>query len=127
MKAYDAVSKVFYKGASDDFIVIIEDPAALKNWKNDRSIPLSDVVNGFHIFVTHRYVPSSQFHISVGASVLTKWRGDCRHGSQGVLDTASNASLENEFKTHNVDECITKILEMGTYQTYVVCFSFFSS
>lgn len=55
MRAYDTTSKVFYKGASDDFIVFIDDPAALKNWKNDRSIPLADVVNGFKIFVTHRY------------------------------------------------------------------------
>ncbi|KAF7122037.1 hypothetical protein CNMCM5793_009592 [Aspergillus hiratsukae] len=95
MRGYDSTSKVFYKGASDDFIVFIEDPASLKNWKNDRSIPLAEVVNGFKIFVTHR------------------------HGSQGVLDGASNASLDNEFGTHNVDECLTKILEMGTYQTYV--------
>jgi hypothetical protein len=56
MRAKEPSSKVFYKGNSDDFIVFVDDPAALKNWKNDRSIPLSDVVNGFKIFVTHRYV-----------------------------------------------------------------------
>ncbi|EAW16574.1 SBDS family protein [Aspergillus fischeri NRRL 181] len=94
MRANDPSSKVFYKGNSDDFIVFVDDPAALKNWKNDRSIPLSDVVNGFKIFVTHR------------------------HGSQGVLDGASNASLDNEFGTHNIDDCIVKILERGTFQTY---------
>lgn len=42
--------------------------------------------------------------------LLTK-RG--RHGAQGVLDSASKATLENEFGTHNEDECMTKILEMG--------------
>ncbi|KAK9625890.1 hypothetical protein V6Z98_005956 [Aspergillus fumigatus] len=96
MRAKEPSSKVFYKGNSDDFIVFVDDPAALKNWKNDRSIPLSDVVNGFKIFVTHR------------------------HGSQGVLDGASNASLDNEFGTHNIDDCIVKILERGTFQTYTV-------
>lgn len=39
-----------------------------------------------------------------------------RHGAQGVLDGASKATLENEFGTHNEDECMTKILEMGMIQ-----------
>ncbi|EAW06959.1 SBDS family protein [Aspergillus clavatus NRRL 1] len=94
MRATEHTSKVFYKGASDDFIVFVDDPAILKKWKTDRSISLTDVVNGYKIFVTHK------------------------HGSQGVLDGASNASLDNEFGTHNVDDCIVKILEKGEYQTY---------
>jgi ribosome maturation protein Sdo1 len=36
-----------------------------------------------------------------------------RHGSQGVMDTASKASLENEFGTKSEDEAIIKILEKG--------------
>ncbi len=39
-----------------------------------------------------------------------------RHGAQGVLDSASKATLENEFGTHNEDECMTKILESGDIQ-----------
>lgn len=39
-----------------------------------------------------------------------------RHGAQGVMDTASHATLENEFGTKNEDECITKILEKGQPQ-----------
>lgn len=31
-------------------------------------------------------------------------------------DTASKATLENEFGTHNEDECMIKILEGGTLQ-----------
>ena len=42
---------------------------------------------------------------------------DCRHGAQNVGDTASNATLENEFGTSNEDECVTKILEGGTIQS----------
>ncbi|KAL4867921.1 hypothetical protein BDV12DRAFT_170555 [Aspergillus spectabilis] len=57
MRANDPSNKIFYKGKSDDFIVFVEDAATLKNWKNDSSIPLSDVVNGWKIFVTHKYVP----------------------------------------------------------------------
>lgn len=42
---------------------------------------------------------------------------NCRHGAQNVGDTASNATLENEFGTSNEDECVTKILEGGTIQS----------
>lgn len=41
-----------------------------------------------------------------------------------MLDGASNASLDNEFGTHNIDDCIVKILERGTFQTYTVSFFF---
>ena len=39
-----------------------------------------------------------------------------RHGAQSVGDTASKATLENEFGTANEDECIIKILENGNMQ-----------
>ena len=39
-----------------------------------------------------------------------------RHGAQGIQDEASHGTLENEFGTHNEDECIVKILEGGTLQ-----------
>ena len=39
-----------------------------------------------------------------------------RHGAQGVLDTASKATLENEFGTSNEDDCMVKILEGGMVQ-----------
>ncbi|OJJ02622.1 hypothetical protein ASPVEDRAFT_42125 [Aspergillus versicolor CBS 583.65] len=94
MRANDPTNKIFYKGKSDDFIVFVNDATTLKNWKNDSTIPLSDVVNGWKIFVTHN------------------------HGSQGVLDGASKASLENEFGTHNDEECVKKILEGGELQGY---------
>ncbi|KAE8379956.1 ribosome maturation protein [Aspergillus bertholletiae] len=91
----DPTSKVFYKGASEDFIVFVDDTQVLNNWRNDRSIPLADVVNGFKIFVTHR------------------------HGAQGIMDGASKGILQTEFGTANEDECITKILENGDYQSSV--------
>lgn len=47
-------AKVFYKGASEDFIVFVDDVATLKEWRNDRSIPLARVLNGWKIFVTHK-------------------------------------------------------------------------
>ena len=40
-----------------------------------------------------------------------------RHGAQGVLDTASKATLENEFGTSVDDEVVAKILEGGSVQT----------
>merc|ERR1712093_155819 len=59
----------------------------------NKSIPLTDVVNSFKIMVTHK------------------------HGAQGQMDTASKASLENEFGTKNEDEVIIKILEQGQPQS----------
>ena len=52
-------------------------------------------------------------HFVRGARLLTLPR---RHGAQGVLDTASKATLENQFGTSNEDECIIKILEGGSIQ-----------
>ncbi|KAJ5476797.1 hypothetical protein N7475_002526 [Penicillium sp. IBT 31633x] len=88
----ETASKIFYKGRSDDFIVFVDDLDILQKWKNDRSIALANVLNGWKIFLTHS------------------------HGAQGVLDTASQSSLQNEFGTTDEDACITKILEAGEYQ-----------
>ena len=40
-------------------------------------------------------------------------------------DHASKQSLDNEFGTHNEDECITKILENGSVQETEVCHQLF--
>jgi len=45
-----------------------------------------------------------------------------RHGKQGVLNTASNSQLENEFGTKNEDEIVKKILEKGDVQSSEVRF-----
>ncbi|KAJ5621419.1 hypothetical protein N7528_006202 [Penicillium herquei] len=91
-RANDTAQKVFYKGKSEDFIVFVDDLETLQKWKNDRSIALSDVLNGWKIFVSHS------------------------HGAQGILDAASKSALQNEFGTANEDEVMTKILEGGEYQ-----------
>lgn len=52
-RANETTSKIFYKGKSDDFVVFVDDFEILKKWKNDRSIPLADVLNGWKIFITH--------------------------------------------------------------------------
>ncbi|CAI7641092.1 unnamed protein product [Penicillium discolor] len=88
----ETANKIFYKGSSDDFIVFVDDLEILKKWKSDRSVPLTEVLNGWKIFVTHS------------------------HGAQGVLDTASQSALQNEFGTTKDDECMVKILEGGEYQ-----------
>jgi ribosome maturation protein Sdo1 len=44
-----------------------------------------------------------------------------RHGNQGILDTASNAALENEFGTHVEEDVVKAILEKGTVQETDVC------
>ncbi|GAD92954.1 conserved hypothetical protein [Paecilomyces variotii No. 5] len=94
-RANEQQSRVFYKGKVDDFVIFVDDAQALNNWRKDRTIPLAQVVSGWKIFVTHR------------------------HGAQGVLDTASNGSLESEFGTHNEDEVVKQILEKGELQQTV--------
>ncbi|KOS41100.1 hypothetical protein ACN38_g8040 [Penicillium nordicum] len=88
----ETANKIFYKGNSEDFIVFVDDLQILQKWKSDRSVPLTEVLNGWKIFVTHS------------------------HGAQGVLDTASQSALQNEFGTTKDDECMVKILEGGEYQ-----------
>jgi len=86
-------SKVHFKGENDDFIVFIDDQDSLRKYKDgDKTVPLADVVQSFKIFVTHK------------------------HGAQGTFDGASNATLDNEFGTHEAEEVIKKILEKGTVQ-----------
>lgn len=86
------MTKVHFKGETDDFVIFVESAKDVENWKEDRSIPLAQVVSSFKIMVTHR------------------------HGPQGYLDGAPKASLENEFGTSDEDAVITKILEQGTVQ-----------
>ena len=38
----------------------------------------------------------------------------CRHGTQGIHDTASKGTLEDEFGTSNEDDVMQQILEKGT-------------
>ena len=47
-------SKVHYHGKEDDFVVFVDSVKSLHDWKEDRSIPLAQVVSGFKIFVTHK-------------------------------------------------------------------------
>ncbi|KAI9817227.1 MAG: hypothetical protein M1827_001340 [Pycnora praestabilis] len=85
-------SKVHYQGKEDDFIIFVDDAQAVRDWKNDKTIPLAQVVSGWKVFVTHK------------------------HGAQGVLDSASNSTLENEFGTHKEDDVVIQILEKGDVQ-----------
>ncbi|KIW08934.1 uncharacterized protein PV09_00850 [Verruconis gallopava] len=92
MRADGQITKVHYKGADEDFVVILESAEALKRWKQDKTVPLVDVVNSFDIFVTDK------------------------HGNQGVLSRASKQQLENEFGTKNADDAVVAVLEKGTVQ-----------
>ncbi|WPH04830.1 Hypothetical protein R9X50_00772700 [Acrodontium crateriforme] len=89
MRGNDQQVKVHFKGTDEDFIVFVESADAVKKWKSDRTIPMAQVVSGWKIFVTHK------------------------HGSQGVLDAASNGTLESEFGSSKDDVVMQKILEGG--------------
>ena len=53
-RANGQVTKVYLRGKSDDFIIIVDDTQAVQKWRADRSIPLQHVLSGWKIFVTHR-------------------------------------------------------------------------
>lgn len=72
MKGNDAQTKVHYKGKDNDFIIFVDSSDAVKEWKKDSSVPLAQVVSGWKIFHTNKYVdhtPASL--IAVRNSVLT--------------------------------------------------------
>ena len=50
-------AKVHFKGKEDDFVVMVESADAVKRWKEDKSVPLVEVVSSFDVFCTHKYEP----------------------------------------------------------------------
>jgi len=89
MRGNDTQVKVHFAGKSEDFIILVDSAKAVQDWKADSSIPLAQVVSGWKVFVTHK------------------------HGNQGVMDTASNGQLEDEFGTTKDDDVVKQILEKG--------------
>ncbi|EEQ40477.1 hypothetical protein EJF18_50225 [Clavispora lusitaniae] len=83
--------KIFYKGSEYDFVIFTENPELIKKYRSgDTTIPLSDFISVFKVFVNRQ------------------------GGVDGVLDEASKAELETEFgKSANVDDVIKLILEKG--------------
>ncbi|KKA27396.1 hypothetical protein TD95_000480 [Thielaviopsis punctulata] len=87
-------TRVHYRGASDDFVVFVDDEAQCNQWKKDHgSVPLSHFVSSFQVFCTNR------------------------HGPNGQLNEAPNGILDSEFGTHNEDQVIERIISEGAMQT----------
>ncbi|KAG9658157.1 hypothetical protein KCU64_g4699, partial [Aureobasidium melanogenum] len=114
MRGNAAQVKVHFKGADDDYIVFVDSAQAVRDWKADKSVPLAQVVSGWKIFVTHKYVstcsttyPTSTPRTKANLIALN------RQGTTGILDGASNSQLENEFGTHKEEEVVKQILEKG--------------
>jgi len=92
MRGAQGINKVHLNRDGEDFIVLVESGDTLSKWKNDSSVPLAQVVDGFKVFTTHS------------------------QGPQGIMDSASKASLDSAFGTHNEDEVIKTILMEGQLQ-----------
>ncbi|RPB20829.1 DUF1960-domain-containing protein [Terfezia boudieri ATCC MYA-4762] len=80
---------IHYKGDYNDFVIFAESPEIVGRWKKDKSVPLMEVVDSFHIFTTQH------------------------QGAQGHLEEASRQALDNEFGTHQEEDVVKKILECG--------------
>jgi hypothetical protein len=46
-------SKVFYKGRTEDFVIMVEDATTVQEWRTDHSTPLAQVLDGWKIFTSH--------------------------------------------------------------------------
>jgi hypothetical protein len=79
-----------YKGNTDDFVVLTESPHEVNAYRKNPSKALVEVLNSFDIFVTNK------------------------QGSQGVLDRASKAAVENEFGLYSSHTGISDYLELKT-------------
>ncbi|KAI5201306.1 hypothetical protein E4T39_05304 [Aureobasidium subglaciale] len=111
MRGNAAQVKVHYKGSDDDYIVFVDSAQAVRDWKADKSIPLAQVVSGWKVFVTHKYV-----FIIMTATPPDPANKHTSHGTQGVLDAASHSQLDNEFGTHKEEDVVQQILEKGDIQ-----------
>ncbi|KAF8538371.1 ribosome maturation protein [Trichophaea hybrida] len=86
------VEVIYTAKGGECFIILVDSLEDYQAWKKDESIPLAQVVSGFKVFTAHK------------------------GGPQGIMDTASNVALENEFGTSKEEECIKKILRQGSTQ-----------
>ncbi|KAI3623551.1 hypothetical protein GLX27_004342 [Malassezia furfur] len=90
----ETLSEVVYKPDSqstDEFIVIVN-PDAYQSWSSgNRTIPLADVVDSFHIYHSGQ-------------------------GSQGILGQVSKQQLDTVFGTTKEDEAVVLVLERGHLQ-----------
>lgn len=63
------------RGEKESFIVVVESESAVAEWKKDSSIPLTQVVDAFQVYIGQ--------------------------GAQGILDRPSKQQLENEVRRPN--------------------------
>lgn len=83
--------KIFWKGQLVDFLIFTENPDLIQQYKKgDTTIPLSDLVSVYKVFVNRQ------------------------GGADGVFDEASKLEIQSEFgKDAKVDDAIQKILLEG--------------
>jgi len=67
-------TKVFLQGKEEDFIVFVDSVKDLEAWKNDRSIPLAQVVAGFKIMVSHK-CDTTPFPLISSTRKTLQWAG----------------------------------------------------
>jgi len=49
-----AQTKVHLRGKEDDYLIFIDDAEAYQKWQLDKSIPITDFISTFRVFVTHK-------------------------------------------------------------------------
>lgn len=84
----EQATKVIYRSGETEFF-IITNPGMVDKWRNDKTIPLINVVQNFDVYTT-----------STGSNT-------------GEAILPSNGILESAFNTTNKDEIVKKIATEG--------------
>jgi hypothetical protein len=118
--------RMHYKGpkTGDNYCIYITSAEVARDWVSDKTIPLVDVLDGFLVLVSHKSVPPKSRRrrnsiVAFPVDVILTTYG--RQGTQGILDTASDAQMDSEFGTHKVEEVAQIILEKGKVIQNKVC------
>jgi hypothetical protein len=52
MKGNVGNTKVFYQGSSEGFVIFVESADIVRKWKEDKTVPLTEVVAGWKVMTT---------------------------------------------------------------------------
>ncbi|KAJ3518951.1 hypothetical protein NM208_g14320 [Fusarium decemcellulare] len=94
--------------------------ALAHTWCCPAGLGLLRISNAFQVVLRGFANPAAHSTDDQVQTYRVSWSGaniDDRQGAQGTYDTASKASLENEFGTSVDDDIIKQILEKGDAQT----------
>ncbi|KAI8343738.1 Shwachman-Bodian-diamond syndrome protein-domain-containing protein [Chlamydoabsidia padenii] len=90
----EGTCKLVHKAENGEEFYVVAIPEMVTKWKNDKTIPLVDVVQSFEVFTS-----------PAGGNILP-------------ADRPSKGQLENAFNTSNNDEVVRYLVENGMVKNF---------